>query len=140
MNYTVSVEMKGPIFQANAPHQVIVLRNAVVQELVELGEQRLASMLRPRPAGVYLSVAEAQKGKASTGNYRRNLYTRAANGVGLLTDSGVIYGPWLEGVGTRNQTTRFKGYASFRRTAQWLQQQVRKVMDAYLAQFRQRMN
>lgn len=31
-----------------------------------------------------------------------------------ITDGGVVYGPWLEGVGRRNQTTRFKGYRTFR--------------------------
>lgn len=30
----------------------------------------------------------------------------------------VVYGPWLEGVSERNRTTRFKGYASFRRATQ----------------------
>jgi hypothetical protein len=47
----------------------------------------------------------------------------ATSVTGLITerrvnDSGVIYGAWLEGVSSRNQATRFKGYASFRRAAQ----------------------
>jgi len=38
-----------------------------------------------------------------------------------VNDSGVIYGPWLEGVGSRNfPRTRFKGYSMFRRAAQYL--------------------
>ena len=85
-------------------------------------------MLRPRPAGVDLSVAEAQKGKASTGNYRRNVNGIVRDLNGLITDGGVVYGPWLEGVGSRNASTRFKGYAAFRRTGQWLEQQVPKVI------------
>lgn len=32
-----------------------------------------------------------------------------------VDDSNVIYGPWLEGTGSRNKTTRFKGYFTFRR-------------------------
>lgn len=36
-------------------------------------------------------------------------------------DNWVIYGPWLEGNGSRNATTRFKGYASYRRAAQTLE-------------------
>jgi hypothetical protein len=31
-------------------------------------------------------------------------------------DGGIVYGPWLEGVSERNKTTRFKGYATFRRS------------------------
>lgn len=38
-----------------------------------------------------------------------------------VDDSGVIYGPWLEGVGSRNfPRTRFKGYSMFRRAVQYL--------------------
>lgn len=38
-----------------------------------------------------------------------------------VTDSGVIYGKWLEGTGSRNfPVTRFKGYAMFRRATQYL--------------------
>lgn len=32
-------------------------------------------------------------------------------------DRDVVYGPWLEGTGERNRTTRFKGYAAFRKAA-----------------------
>lgn len=39
-----------------------------------------------------------------------------------VDDSGVIYGPWLEGVGSRNfPNTRFRGYAMFRRAVQYLE-------------------
>lgn len=31
-----------------------------------------------------------------------------------IHDQGMIYGPWLEGTGSRNRTTRFKGYRTFR--------------------------
>lgn len=38
----------------------------------------------------------------------------------VITDGGVVYGPWLEGTGSRNRTTRFKGYWAFRTTTQSL--------------------
>lgn len=43
---------------------------------------------------------------------------------GMLHDRGIVYGPWLEGVGSRNATSRFKGYHMFRRTAQLIQEDV----------------
>jgi hypothetical protein len=43
-------------------------------------------------------------------------------------DRGIVYGPWLEGVGSRNLTTRFKGYFSFRRAAQAVQQRLPQVV------------
>ena len=114
----------GPLFQKS---NVRKATQEIVQALVESGEQRLDTMLRPRPAGVYLSVAEAGKGKASGGYYRRNVHGRVSNLNGRIDDGGVVYGPWLEGVSRGNETTRFKGYASFRKTSQWLQKNLRKI-------------
>ena len=34
----------------------------------------------------------------------------------VVTDAGVIYGPWLEGTSGRNATTRFKGYSADRKS------------------------
>ncbi len=36
----------------------------------------------------------------------------------LVDDGGVVYGPWIEGVGSRNRTTRFAGYGTYRRVIQ----------------------
>jgi len=38
----------------------------------------------------------------------------------VIHDRGIIYGPWLDGSGSRNATTRFKGYAHWRRAFQYL--------------------
>jgi len=113
----------GPIFEGKAGRIISTWGRNYLQAMIEAGEQKLNDYLRPRPAGVYLSVAEARKGKASTGNYRRNISSRLTNGytVGIITDGGrVVYGPWLEGESSRNKTTRFKGYRSFRTTRDWL--------------------
>lgn len=128
---TVTVTKTGPLFRlGGAP--VRRAMSGAVRELVELGEQRLDQVLRPRPAGVYLSVAEAQKGRASTGNYRRNLTSVIKELSGRIDDGGVVYGPWLEGTSGRNATTRFKGYASFRRTAQFMRKSAAKVLKAHV--------
>jgi hypothetical protein len=117
---TVTIKVKGPLFNranVNLPRRTI---EKLVARVVEEADQRLAETLRPRPAGVYLSIAEAGKGKASTGNYRRRINTSTRGLHGKISDGGTEYGPWLEGTSTRNQTTRFKGYHSFRKTTQWM--------------------
>ena len=128
MNISATVSVTGPLF-TNGSKKVHEVAQGVISDLVELGTERLDQMLRPRPAGVYLSVQEAQKGKASTGHYRRNIHPMVKDLYGRIDDGGVVYGPWLEGVSSRNQTTRFKGYASFRRTAQFMRKQVRAIMQ-----------
>lgn len=104
--------------------------NRSIERLIQMGEEKLALMLRPRPAGVYLSVAEAQKGKASTGHYRRSIHGVTEHLHGRIDDSGVVYGPWLEGTSSRNETTRFKGYASFRRVGQALVREAPRVLES----------
>lgn len=39
----------------------------------------------------------------------------------VVDDGGVIYGPWIEGTGSRNRTTRFKGYRTYRLISQELE-------------------
>lgn len=58
--------------------------------------------------------------KNPTGFYESNIHSeRQVNDV-MVTDTPVVYGPWLEGVGSRNQSTRFKGYHTFRIVSQQL--------------------
>jgi hypothetical protein len=138
-NEGVTVEVRGPVFDNMRPI-IKKITKEFMQQMVEKGEQRLDERLRPRPRGVYLSMFQAQKGKGSTGNYRRNVSGRVETPFGevkgVLTDGGVIYGPWLEGTSSRNMTTRFKGYASFRKVAKWLDFRIAiegKKLEAMLA-------
>lgn len=133
MPITVKLKATGPIFTGKAPAITQRAGEGAVRELVSLGQQRLAMLLRPRPGGVFLAASQAGKGKASTGNYRRHLHATSSGMEGRLTDSGVVYGPWLEGVGSRNATTRFKGYASFRRVGQWMNSVAKKVLAAHVS-------
>jgi hypothetical protein len=126
---TITITLTGPLWTKGRPILERALQN-IVQTLVEAGESHLDEVLRPRPAGVYLSVTPrgtpwggpgtSRPGRGSVRYYRQNIHGVAQHLNGRIDDGGVVYGPWLEGTSTRNATTRFKGYASFRRTAQWL--------------------
>ena len=51
-----------------------------------------------------------------------------------ITDNDVIYGPWLEGTGSRNfPSTRFRGYATFRKVAQRLNREAAGVVERAIA-------
>ena len=138
----VGMEMKvtGPLFGKNA-HPILKRHiEGGVGDLADAGHQKLNQTLRPGPGGVYLSVAVARRGHGSTGNYRRNINATHRGLNARIDDGGVIYGPWLEGISTRNQTTRFKGYAAFRTVAQWLQQQVHGVFRARMVRAMRELN
>ncbi|MEY9876644.1 hypothetical protein ABH931_006154 [Streptacidiphilus sp. MAP12-33] len=50
-----------------------------------------------------------------------------------LNDGGVIYGPWLEGVGSRNSpVTRFPGYHIYRKTKNSIAQKQKAIVQAWL--------
>jgi hypothetical protein len=139
MRFDVTMDMTGPIFKAGGPNLDREI-NGAVKELVQMGEERLAQTLRPRPSpGVYLTISEAGK-NASTGHYRRSISTTFKNLGAIISDGGVVYGPWLEGISSRNKTSRFPGYASFRRTGQWLEAKAEDVFGAYIQRFVRRMN
>ncbi len=53
-----------------------------------------------------------------TGRYESNVRISSAGEGTQISDGGIVYGPWLEGIGEKNRTSRFKGYHSFEEAAQ----------------------
>ena len=137
----VEVEISGPIFK----HGSRIAREAMedaVQELVELGEQRLDELLQPRnqsSLGVFLSTTEARVGMASQGHYLRNVFAKAEGLKGRINDGKVVYGPWLES-GENRRSTQFRGYGSFRKTKQWLDGQSKEVLQKNIRKAVRRMS
>lgn len=65
----------------------------------------------------------------------------ARDGVALVVnDRDIVYGPWLEGTSSRNRSTRFKGYASFRRAADNLRRKLPTLLGPIAERWAQRMN
>lgn len=69
-----------------------------------------------------------------TGRYESRVHTERAGSDRVITDGDIVYGPWLEGVSTRNRTTRFKGYATFRRAAALLNQQAGPIAERVISE------
>lgn len=68
--------------------------------------------------------------KEPTGYYESNVRIRNTSTGHEVWDggqAGPVYGPWLEGVGSRNNTTRFKGYHAFRKAAQALDRHIEEM-------------
>lgn len=111
----VNVRVKGPLFDPGAPAAVNEALNAIVSDTVAEGERLVKLDLRPGHGLL-------------TGHYARSVHGEVTGSLhGIVHDSRVVYGPWLEGVSNRNRTTRFKGYAMFRRAAQQLQRNIGRI-------------
>lgn len=113
--------MKGPVLQGRGPALVEAARpliaEAVADDLMSLIRTDLRSVLR-NPTGRFQSQAPAMR--------------RVGDDI-AVDDGGVVYGPWLEGVGSRNARSRFKGYSTFRRMRQVAQGRVTTVASPVVA-------
>jgi len=133
----VTVHVSGPFF-AKGPAVVVASLHDAIEETVLEGEKQAVGMAQPRgsasAAAVFHSGAyAAAHGYKQTGHYARSINGRMTGTLnGELTDSGVVYGPWLEGVSSRNDATRFKGYGIFRRTRDKLQGMARGIIDKHI--------
>lgn len=103
----VRVTMSGPLFDGRAQRAMRDITGDIVERLAIEGERRWLSGLNAtlrKPTGAYIARIDHQSSA-----------TRAR-----VHDNRGIYGPWLEGTGSRNATTRFKGYANARKATQQL--------------------
>jgi hypothetical protein len=101
----IEITARGPIFDGRAE---IALKDFVADSQQHVA-QKGAALVRNNLHSVL---------RHPTGYYESNVHAEG----NIIDDGGVIYGPWLEGVGSRNSpVTRFPGYFTFRRTTQQLQ-------------------
>lgn len=104
----ISVQVDGALFNGVLRHALAEAIDETKQEIAEVGANHLRDDLGVPPF------------KNPTGFYRSNVTQKKLGESWVVWDSGVVYGPWLAGTGSRNATSRFKGYAHWRRGVQYL--------------------
>jgi hypothetical protein len=116
----ITVTLRGPLATGTAGH---VVRGILDEATWEVGTQGLADVHRILNERI----------KHSTPYYETQLTVQRAARDVVVHDRGVIYGNWLEGTSSRNQTTRFKGYHSFREATQELRAKVPGMVEPVVA-------
>lgn len=115
----VDVHLRGPVVEGHTERIMRAYMTDAEQQVAQRGEnlvhQRLGHVL-----------------KHPTGYYESRIQTERAHDGFAVNDGGVVYGPWLEGVGSRNRTTRFKGYFTFRLVSQQLDGEAGDVAERVL--------
>lgn len=124
----VAVQQKGAIFNASATRAAGVrmttnINDALAQEAVNRIKRRLGQVLQ-NPTGFYESRIQVERGTRYRG----------------VSDGGVVYGGWLEGVDSRNRTTRFKGYRTFRIIQQEMARDKERIAQPFVNRFVEEMN
>lgn len=115
----MTLTLSGPLFDGRALGAIDRYETEVTAEVADRGEDLVRSEL-----GTSL--------RHPTGHYMSRIASTVTPTHARVHDSGVIYGPWLEGVSRRNQSTRFKGYAAFRRTTQQLSSESSRIAERIL--------
>lgn len=128
MNDSITIRKSGPIFDGRAQAVVGVYLDEATDEVADQGVNDVHAVL-----GTVL--------KNPTGYYESRIVTDVSRSeISFVTDSGVIYGSWLEGTSSRNQSTRFKGYTSFRKATQVLDTKASAIAERILSRYIGRMN
>ena len=76
-----------------------------------------------------------------SGKFRSSItgqVTPSRHGIVFARDA--VKGPWLEGTSRRNLTTRFKGFAAFRRGTERADRQAQRIADKIIANLARRLN
>lgn len=111
-----NLRYSGPLFDFRARRYFRDFRNELEEEAADWALDHIKGTFH-------------REFKHPTGYYESNVRVRNGNEVWDGGLAGPVYGPWLEGVGSRNETTRFKGYHAFRKAAIALQQRIDNMGD-----------
>lgn len=135
----ISVKFSGPLFDGQAEQLIRegteAIRHRVAAEAQKLTVAAFASALHHETSGRFLSsITATDTSRTYTTIGGHTAYSLPVVVADIATETVVAtdlatYGPWLAGFGSRNQTTRFKGYNGFRRAAQQLETRVQELSD-----------
>jgi hypothetical protein len=117
----VYVSLKGPTVEGLARPMLAAALDTALAEVADYTKYEVSmelSEVLQHPTGYYESQIRSERVSAEAFS---------------INDSGVVYGPWLEGISSRNQSTRFKGYATFRRVKNRMAQKSEAIIGAAIS-------
>jgi hypothetical protein len=119
--------VSGPFFDYRA--EVIMVR----------GNQRIMRTVAEE-ADARVEILHKAFFRMPTPFYWTRVHAEPRRDYWVVTDGGIVYGHWLEGTGSRNRTTRFKGYRSFRLAAQSIRNDLSRIVDPAVDELCREMN
>lgn len=122
----INIDIDGAIFAGRAPAEIAAFLD---EAKYRVGGQMLADV----------QLILDQSIREPTPYYETQIILQRVQEDYVVHDRGIIYGPWLEGTSYRNQVTRFKGYAAFRRATQALEPKVHGIVVALLRTYLSRL-
>ncbi|SDU42619.1 hypothetical protein SAMN04488563_1660 [Jiangella alkaliphila] len=117
----VIVTSRGPLFDGRAGQAIAAAVDKSVDTVARDAVDEVRAILS----------ADLQN---ATGYYESQIQTERQSDSQVVSDAGVVYGPWLEGVSSRNASTGFAGYGQFRRAADRVRQQATETAEQVVRQ------
>jgi hypothetical protein len=127
VTFSVEKDDRGPLFDGRA--------DKAVHDYVQDWERSVARRARDRWVSLLKSTI-----RNPTPHYWNQIDAIPAGGGWKVWDRMVVYGPWLEGTGSRNRTSRFKGYWNFRKMSTEMNLTAQAIGEQRLALYLPRMN
>lgn len=99
----VTVKKSGPLFDGQADAAVARFTRDSTKVLTQVG----ADMVK---------LKYSARIRVNSGRFLGRITGEVTGTIGRIYTKYILYGYWLEGVGSQNATTRFKGYWAYRET------------------------
>ena len=155
MSSDFNVHISGPVFDGTAARAMREGQLAVRHKLADKGEEKVRARFNAqiiRNTGVFISSITqtdwprvyawsgtwGKHGRKITRTYTMPIIVEDLAVETIVTSGNAMYGPWLEGTGSRNATSRFKGYHGFRLAAGDLDGEAESIADEALQPFIER--
>lgn len=135
----------GPVYDGRAfiaaVGATLAARRAVAAYAARVAQSTLSGNVLTSPTGAAEDsvVVIEHSTTFTTGNYSMPVSVASVDEI-IVTSNLATYGPWLEGTGSRNTTTRFAGYHSYRQATQEIDTSCLPFADAAVAPFVVAMN
>lgn len=118
ISFSTTVKVSGPLLERDPRPLVEAELDKEIREATEEGARLVQEQLRPGHG-------------VRTGEYRGSIHGQISSSRhGEIFDGNAAIGAWLEGVGSRNDRTRFKGYHHFRLAGQEIQKRAARRAEA----------
>lgn len=119
LNLRTEMRFSGPLFDVRARRLFRQFKDQLAQEAADYVVD-------------HIKATYHTEFKHPTGYYESHIRIKNTTAGPEVWDGGQlgpVYGPWLEGLGSRNATSRFKGYHAFRKAAAALDARIEGMGD-----------
>lgn len=120
--FSISTKLLGPLFSGLLQRRIVMAEEDMEKKIAVRGAQKI----RARMAVTFRKQRPV---------YRFKVRANPEPPGWAIHDQGMVQGPWLEGTGSRNRTTRFKGYRTFRIITQELNNEAPEIANGVVAKW-----